>query len=42
MVSLGALLLGMVQMSLWLPMLATFAALTSLYFTDYLGWLRLP
>jgi transglutaminase-like putative cysteine protease len=42
MVSLGALLLGMVQMNLWLPLLAAVAAVSSLYLTDHLGWLRLP
>lgn len=42
MVSLGALLLGMGQQNLWLPVLAIVAATTSYYFTDQLGWFRLP
>ncbi len=37
---LGALLLGVGQGTPWLPIMAGFAAATSIYFTDVLGWLR--
>lgn len=38
---LGAVLLGMGQQSPVLPLLAVFAAVTSVLFTDILGWFRL-
>jgi hypothetical protein len=38
---LGTLLLGMGQKNPMLPALSLFAAVTSIYFTDALGWFRL-
>ena len=38
---IGAVLLGMGQQSSLLPLLAVFAAVTSVVFTDILGWFRL-
>ena len=39
--SLGTLLLGLGQSNVTLPVVAIFAAVTSVYFTDHLGWFRL-
>ena len=39
--ALGTLLLGLGQSSVTLPVVAVFAAVTSVYFTDHLGWFRL-
>ena len=39
--ALGTLLLGLGQANYTLPIVAVFAALTSVYFTDHLGWFRL-
>ena len=39
--SLGTLLLGLGQSSVTLPVVVVFAAVTSVYFTDHLGWFRL-
>ena len=38
---IGAVLLGMGQQSPLLPLLAVFAAVTSVVFTDILGWFQL-
>ena len=39
--ALGTLLLGLGQSSVTLPIVAIFAAVTSVWFTDHLGWFRL-
>ncbi len=39
--ALGTLLLGLGQASVTLPIIAVFAAVTSVYFTDHLGWFHL-
>ena len=39
--ALGTLLLGLGESNIVLPIVAMFAAVTSVYFTDHLGWFRL-